>query len=84
MGIRPEHITDALRPAGQDGLAPIDVEIDAAEPLGSDTMVFGRLGNAEIVTSTTPDAVGERGSAMRLHADMNRMHLFDPQSEKTL
>ncbi|MFQ5974052.1 MAG: hypothetical protein ACE5Q3_17130 [Alphaproteobacteria bacterium] len=51
---------------------------------GSDTMVFGRLGDTEIVARTAPEAVGDIGAKMRLYANMNHMHLFDPETEKAI
>ena len=84
FGIRPEHLTDATASRDQDGLAPIDVNIDVIEPLGSDTMVFSHLGDAEVVARVAPEAVGGIGDTMQLLANMNRMHLFDPETEQAL
>jgi sn-glycerol 3-phosphate transport system ATP-binding protein len=81
LGIRPEH----LEPCAERD-ATLVPEIDLIEPLGADTLVYGRLASAS----------GAR-IAVRLHSSMNAVagrlplrydpaqaHYFDPESGKRL
>ncbi|MCT7378054.1 ABC transporter ATP-binding protein [Chelativorans salis] len=82
LGMRPEDFTntwtDESRAASS--AVPLDVTVDIAEPLGSDTLIFGRIGEAEIVCRVTAVAAPPRGAVMRLNAHMNHMHLFESDS----
>ena len=60
-------------------MVPLDVAVDLTEPLGADTLIYSRIGETEIVCRIigARTAVGRR---IKLHADMNQMHLFDDES----
>ena len=59
---------------------PLDLAVEITEPLGSDTLVFSRIGDAEVICRVTAVASPRVGSTIRLHAHMNHMHLFDPET----
>jgi multiple sugar transport system ATP-binding protein len=86
FGIRPEHLTNTWTEENRDGhgLVPVEITVEIAEPLGADTLIFGRLGKSEVVSRLANAARLQVGSKTRVHADMNRMHLFDPRSEARL
>ena len=79
VGIRPEH----LHPAA-DG--PLEFEIELAEPLGADTLLHGRFGEArELVTVRQGGHVlAKPGEKRRFKADPGHLHLFDSQTGKRL
>ena len=61
-------------------LAPFPVKVEIAEPLGADTLIFSRIGEREVVCRVTPEAGATTGARITLQANMNHMHLFDPES----
>ena len=61
-------------------LAPLPIHVEIAEPLGADTLIFSRIGDREIVCRVTPEAAAKAGATITLHANMNHMHLFDPET----
>jgi sn-glycerol 3-phosphate transport system ATP-binding protein len=79
LGIRPEH----LHPAA-DG--PLEFEIELAEPLGADTLLHGRFGEArELVTVRQGGHVqASPGEKRRFMADPGHLHLFDSQSGRRI
>ena len=79
VGIRPEH----LHPAA-DG--PLEFEIELAEPLGADTLLHGRFGEArELVTVRQGGHVlAKPGEKRRFKADPGHLHLFDSQTGKRI
>ena len=83
LGIRPEHLTEAARP----GSAELDVEVEVVEPMGMETMLHFRLGARTLGLSglmytarVAPETVARDGQLFALQADMNQMHLVDPDS----
>ncbi len=80
LGLRPEHLTNAWTEQDRDALAPLPLRIELAEPLGADTLIFSKIGEREIVCRVTPEAGSTTGAEITLQANMNHMHLFDPES----
>jgi sn-glycerol 3-phosphate transport system ATP-binding protein len=79
LGIRPEH----LHPA-DDGPLAFDVEL--AEPLGADTLLHGRFGEArELVTVRQGGHVLARpGEKRHFKAEPGHLHLFDSQTGRRI
>jgi multiple sugar transport system ATP-binding protein len=84
LGLRPEHLTNAWTEQDRDALAPLPLQVELAEPLGADTLIFSRIGDREIVCRVTPEAGSTTGAQITLQANMNHMHLFDPESGMAL
>jgi multiple sugar transport system ATP-binding protein len=49
-----------------------------------ETMVFFTINGAEYCGRVEPNAAGEAGATMRLHANMDHMHIVDPASGAVL
>ena len=83
LGLRPEHITE-LRQNG--GVSPSDfsIALDVVEPMGMETMVFFTVNGSEVCGRVEPNSAVPAGTAMRLHANMDHMHLIDPASGAVL
>jgi len=84
LGLRPEHITNAWTDDVRDALAPVNVKVELAEPLGADTLIFSKIGEREIVCRVNPQASARVGETLALHANMSCMHLFDAKSGAAL
>jgi multiple sugar transport system ATP-binding protein len=80
IGIRPEHLTDTWTEPGHVALVPIDLRVEISEPLGADTLIVSRIGDAEVVCRVSAASQPSVGSTIRLRADANHIHLFDPES----
>jgi multiple sugar transport system ATP-binding protein len=84
FGIRPEHLTEK-RPADNAGdMVPFEAKVDVTEPLGVDTMVFFAIKGQDICARCTPQAVKRVGESMSFMADMGKMHVIDPATDKVL
>jgi len=84
LGIRPEHFSNSWTDEGREELMPIDVAVEIVEPLGADTLIFSRMGEAEIICRVGAASRALAGSSMRLQIAMNRIHLFDRESGAAL
>ena len=79
IGIRPEDI--AITPGHGDGL---HATIEVIESMGSANVVYVRLGNQRIAVTTPPTFQAEFDAPISLHLDMEKLHLFDPETEQVL
>jgi sn-glycerol 3-phosphate transport system ATP-binding protein len=71
VGIRPEHVR--LDPQG------LELQIDLIEPLGSETVVIGRLANGEMLSVKLPGAA-PAGETMRVAIPPEQLHVFDAET----
>ncbi|PJI38191.1 MAG: sugar ABC transporter ATP-binding protein [Rhizobium sp.] len=81
FGIRPESIAGRQdRP----GWMPLDAPVDLVEPLGATTMVYFNVGRNGICASVEPETTLKSGTIVPLSVNMNQMHLFDRETERSL
>ena len=79
LGMRPEHLLPS-----NDGALEFDIEL--AEPLGADTLLHGRFGEArELVTVRQGGHVlAKPGEKRRFSIGATRLHLFNSQTGKRI
>jgi sn-glycerol 3-phosphate transport system ATP-binding protein len=79
LGLRPEHLLPS-----SDG--PLAFEIELAEPLGADTLLHGRFGDAgELITVRQGGHItAAPGETRRFTIGATRLHLFDSQTGKRI
>ena len=75
LGIRPEHLLP-----GRGGLT---MQVELLEPLGSETVVHGRLPDGTVLTARLPGEVTAEGP-MPVILPWDNLHLFDATSGKRL
>ena len=71
-GIRPEHIS--LREGGFSGA------IELIEPTGAETLVFSKIGKAEICARTMERSNVKRGDSVGFMPDINKVLLFNVET----
>ena len=69
IGIRPEHVT-----VSPDGLP---LTVDLVEPLGSETVIHGRLPGNEVLVARLPIAASDIGAVLPLTLPASAFHVFD-------
>ena len=72
LGIRPEHV--ALAPGHKDA---VEVPVEMVEPMGSDILVWTRLGEARLTVRLAADTPVAAGDRLPLLLPPNRLNLFD-------
>ncbi len=79
LGIRPEdiHGDNNLNVASYQ---PIKVMVEAMEPMGSDSFLYGKLGDKDIVARLRPETEITLRQEKILYIDRSRIHLFDNAS----
>jgi multiple sugar transport system ATP-binding protein len=81
VGLRPEDLTLASeRVAGP----LLKARLDLAEPVGNEIFLNMRAGEHNVVARVPPQTVPQIGTELQLSFRPDRMHLFDPASERRL
>ncbi len=84
LGIRPEDIHDNKVVMETYPESVLDIEVDVAELLGSETNIYTHVNDDNICAVINARAGVRIGDKMKLTFDMNKVHFFDPESEKVL
>lgn len=95
LGIRPDDVRPYEEGLGNE-YAPLDMTVTVVEALGGETLIYGRLDGAEDAPIGSEAASGElilkapaecevqRGDRMRVAIRLDKLHVFDRESEQSL
>jgi multiple sugar transport system ATP-binding protein len=78
FGTRPEHLSLGANGQG------FNASVVVVEPTGADTQVFAKVGGTEVTAVFRERHDFKSGEAIRLAPDIQRMHLFDAATGKSL
>ncbi len=84
LGIRPEDIHDEQVVMDTYPGAILEIIVDVAELLGSETNIYTNINESHICASVNARTGVHIGDKMKLAFDMNKCHFFDPTSEQRL
>jgi len=79
VGLRPEHLTE-VQDHPKPGMERFDIKVDVVEPMGMETMVHFLIGRDAMCARVDPNTPARANDTLELHADMNNMHLIDPNT----
>ncbi|HSK48293.1 MAG TPA: ABC transporter ATP-binding protein [Coriobacteriia bacterium] len=84
FGVRPENIHDAqFTPTGINAV-PLDVGVEVTELMGNEVFLHVEAGETKLLARVDPRTEAQAGKPTQLAVDLERMHLFDPDSEQAL
>jgi multiple sugar transport system ATP-binding protein len=81
LGIRPEDIHDDAVVFETYPGAVLDIVVDVAELLGSETNLYTNINGHNVCASINARAGVHIGDKMKLAFDMNKVHFFNPETE---
>jgi len=81
VGLRPEDLIPA---AGDTPVHSLKARLELAEPVGNEIFLNMRAGDHSVVARVPPQDIPAIGSELQLMFRPERMHLFDPASERRL
>jgi multiple sugar transport system ATP-binding protein len=84
FGIRPEDIYAAQYAAPGITPAEMKAEVDVTELMGNEIFLYLLTGKKQFIARVDPRTQVHSGEIIDLAINMDNMHLFDPQTEKTL
>lgn len=81
LGIRPEdiHVDLAFIAANPEDI--VDATVDGNELMGNEVFLFLKYGEFNLIARVAPITIPKVGDIMRVAIDMNKIHLFDIESE---
>jgi multiple sugar transport system ATP-binding protein len=84
FGIRPESIFAAQFAAPDITPSPMKADVDVTELMGNEIFLYLLTGKKQFIARVDHRTVTHPGDQIDLIVDMTNMHLFDPQTERTL
>ena len=82
IGFRPEHLE--LANGQGDGAVRIPAKVDVVEYLGNEELIHAQSEGNEIVALISSDKKVSVGEQLDFAIPLEKLHLFDPESEKSL
>jgi multiple sugar transport system ATP-binding protein len=83
IGFRPEHIELADGTTGANAVR-FPATVDVVEYLGNEELIHAQAEGNEIVALLSSDEKVKPGDKVQFAVPMEKLHIFDPESEKTL
>ena len=80
LGVRSEDLSLDVREES----AALDGKVYAVEPLGDRTLVDIEVGQHRVIVKAAPTTSFQIGEQVRASVDMNRVHLFDADTESAI
>jgi multiple sugar transport system ATP-binding protein len=84
LGIRPEDVRVTLAAPGGGAAGWAACEIFAVEPIGGDTLVDVKLGDARVLAKTKADFAGKIGDRCWIAFEASKLHVFDAGNGQAL
>ncbi len=81
VGLRPEDLKPST---DRDDVPAFSARLELAEPVGNEIFLNMRAGDHDIVARVPPQAIPAIGTELKLSFQPQRMHVFDPASERRL
>ncbi len=84
MGVRPEdfHDEEAFISSHPEGI--IDVDVELTELLGAEVYLYLSLGDSQLTARVHPHSRARVGDKIKIAIDINNIHLFDKDTEKSI
>lgn len=84
LGIRPENIHDEemYLSTMTDGIVEADVEV--TEMMGAETYLYLNVEGQQITARVAPRSTARAGDRLKVAFDMNKIHIFDKETEKVI
>jgi len=84
MGVRPEDFHDPIEKPGGSNCVDIQARVEIIEPMGAEVYLYMTTGKNPFVARVGPHITPEIDEQKTLALNMDKVHFFDPQTEKTL
>ncbi|WP_445489769.1 ABC transporter ATP-binding protein [Niallia sp. 03133] len=78
LGIRPEDFYDSNN---ENALAPIQVEIEVVENMGSEQYLYVQINGTQLTARVKGKEIFTSGEQLNLYMDTNKVHFFDKETE---
>ncbi len=80
-GIRPEDIKDDAEFLSKHGKATITANVEVSELMGSEIYLYLTYKDYRLTARVLPTSTAKNGMDIKVAINMNKLHLFDPETE---
>ncbi len=84
LGIRPEDLHDEETFLAQYPEAVITAEVEVTELLGAETYLYLKVNENSFTARVNPRSTAKVGDTIKIGVDVNKIHLFDKETEKAI
>ena len=84
MGIRPENVHDEEAYLSSMPESTVDAKIDLTEMMGAETNLYMIIEGYNFIARVNPRSVAKAGDTIKVAFDVNKIHLFDKETERTI
>jgi len=84
MGIRPEDLYDDANALKEANAMIIKGIVDVIELMGAETYLFMKIADSNVVARVSPKTKAQTGETIEIVFDMDKIHLFDQTTEKSI
>ncbi|MBQ3181476.1 MAG: TOBE domain-containing protein, partial [Clostridia bacterium] len=81
MGIRAENIHDEEMYISSSPDSTVEAEVEVVELMGSETLLYLNIEGSSFIAKVDPRSTAKVGDVIKVAFDMNRIHLFDKETE---
>lgn len=81
MGVRSENIHDEEVYLSSSPASVVDAHVEVTELMGSETLLHLTIEKASFIAKVDPRSTARAGDDIKVALDMNRVHLFDKETE---
>ncbi len=83
MGIRPEDMTDDPEKVAA-SKAVLEAKIEVYELLGAEVFLYFTIAGSNMTARVNPRTTARTGSTVKFALDVDKIHVFDKETEKTI
>ena len=84
FGIRPEDVHDEPEIVEKLADCCVEADVDVTELMGAETYLYLTCEGNAVTARVEPTSVAKSGDKIKVALDMNKCHLFDKETEKTI
>ncbi|MFV0503516.1 MAG: ABC transporter ATP-binding protein [Lachnospirales bacterium] len=84
MGVRPENLHDEPQVISTFPDSVVESNVEVTEMLGAEVFLYLKIGPNNLVARVDPRSTAAAGDKIKLAIDVNRIHFFDKDTEKTI
>ncbi len=84
LGIRPEDMHDEEAFLNSSPESVINVHVDVTEMMGAETYLYLKVDDTPFTARVNPRSTAQAGDDIKIALDLNKIHLFDKETEVAL
>ncbi len=84
VGIRPEHVHDEPDLLAQYSESIVEANVDVTELMGAEIYLYVNIAGIPVTARVAPTSTAHPGDKIKIAFETDRIHIFDPETEKTI